>query len=189
MGRRRHHSIIHVRGRLGSYRRRLGKGPAVPEQCKARNHGAAGYRAGGRCSKCRKGHADANARYRENKRLRDAGVLPPPAIAERPPVETSSAPVDWSAPAGQLEQIVELELGKLSSSPAWKDTLFALARYNARVLDQIPKLERYDLASGIQSRFLNVLDRLDRGGPAGGAAAGPAVIDWDAAAAALGAPE
>jgi hypothetical protein len=158
------------------------------EQCKATKHGATGYRAGGRCSVCRKGHADANARYRENKRLRDAGVLPPPAIAARPEIETSSAAVDWSAEAGQIEQIVEAELDKLETSPAWKDTLFALARYNARVLDQIPRLERYDLASGIQSRFLNVLDRLDRGAPAG-AGAGPASIDWDAAAKALAAPE
>lgn len=162
----------------------------MPEQCKAKTHGAAGYRAGGRCSKCRKGHADANAKYRENKRLRDAGVLPPPEIAARPEIETSSAAVDWTLPAGLVEQTVEAELGKLQGSPAWKDTLTVLARYNARVLDQIPKLERYDLASGIQSRFLNVLDRLDRGGPAGGAAAGAAVvIDWDAAAAQLAAPE
>lgn len=161
----------------------------MPEQCKAKTHGAAGYRAGGRCSKCRKGHAESNARYRENKRLRDAGVLPPPEIAARPEIETSSAAVDWTLPAGLVEQTVEAELGKLQGSPAWKDTLTVLARYNARVLDQIPKLERYDLASGIQSRFLNVLDRLDRGGPAGGAASGAVTVDWDAAAAALAAPE
>jgi len=156
----------------------------VPEKCKAQKHGASGYRAGGRCSICRKGHADSNAKYRENKRLRNAGVLPPADLTRRPEVEPSSAAVNWEAAPGLVEQTVEAELGKLTGEPAWKDTLFVLARYNARVLDQIPGLERFDLASGIQSRFLNVLDRLEKSGGPGGP-----VVDWDAAAAALAAPE
>lgn len=157
----------------------------MPEQCKAKKHGASGYRAGGRCTVCRKGHNDSNAAYRERKRLRDAGIIPPAAAAARPEIETSSAEVDWDAEPGQLEQIVVAELETLTAEPPWKQTFVALARYNARVLDQIPRLQRFDLASGIQSRFLNVLDRLNK---AGDGTAGPAV-DWDAAAAALGAPE
>jgi hypothetical protein len=157
----------------------------MAEQCKAKTHGASGYRAGGRCSVCRKGHSEANARSRENKRLREAGIIPPADLTKRPPIETSSAPVNWESEPGALEQIVDAELDKLTGEPAWKNTLFALARYNARVLDQIPGLERFDLASGIQSRFLNVLDRLNK---AGDSAAGPG-IDWDAAARELAAPE
>jgi hypothetical protein len=159
----------------------------MAEQCKAKKHGASGYRAGGRCGVCRKGHADANAASRERKRLRDAGIIPPAAAAARPEIEISSAPVNWDAAPGALEQIVDAELDKLAGEPAWKNTLFALARYNARVLDQIPGLERFDLASGIQSRFLNVLDRLNKTGE--GAGAGVPSYDWNKAAAELAAPE
>lgn len=155
----------------------------MPKEIK---HGSTGYRNGCRCSTCRKAHSKSNAEWRERKKLRDAGVLPPVDVDAAPPViETSSAAVDWSAPAGPLETIVVSELDKLTADPPWKQTLTALAKYNARVLDQIPRIERYDLASGIQSRFMNVLDRLNKSGEAAGAPA----IDWDAAARELAAPE
>lgn len=126
--------------------------------------GLTGYRKGCRCTPCKKAKSDDNAAYRAAKVLREASgdaaaeyLLPAP-----PEVEPSSMAVAWAAPAGLIETTLISELDALIGEPPFKKTLLVLAKYNARVLDQIPQLERPDLISGMQSRLFNVFDRLRR---------------------------
>lgn len=126
--------------------------------------GLAGYRKGCRCAGCRKSKRDDMAAYRARKKLREATGT---EAAEyffpgAPEVEPSSMAISWNAPAGPIETTLISELDALIGEPPFKKTLLVLAKYNARVLDQIPQLERPDLISGMQSRLFNVFDRLRR---------------------------
>lgn len=126
--------------------------------------GLTGYRKGCRCTVCGKAKSDDNAAYRAAKKLREANG---DAAAEHffptpPEVEPSSMAIAWAAPAGLIETTLISELDALIGEPPFKKTLLVLAKYNARVLDQIPQLERPDLISGMQSRLFNVFDRLRR---------------------------
>lgn len=85
-----------------------------------------------------------------------------PEVIAPPEFEESSARINWSAPAGPIELALTSELDSLLGEPPFKKTLMVLARYNARVLDQIPEVDRFDLVSGMQSRLFNVFDRLRR---------------------------
>lgn len=70
--------------------------------------------------------------------------------------------IDQDAPPGDLERAFSAELDSLIGEPPWKMTLGALARANARIIDQLPRHERLDVVSGIQLRMLDILDRLRR---------------------------
>ena len=132
--------------------------------------GTTGYRKGCRCTVCAKAKADANAAYRATRKLQEAGAdagLPQPAAA--PEIPRSAMAISWAAEPGPIETVLAEELGKLIGEPPFKKTLLVLAKYNARVLDQIPQLERPDLISGMQSRLFNVFDRLRRTESAPGA--------------------
>lgn len=131
--------------------------------------GLTGYRKGCRCDACGKAKSDDNAAYRARKKLADSGANVPLEFLAPPPVEPSSAVVSWSAPAGPIETALTSELEALIGEPPFKKTLLVLAKYNARVLDQIPQMERFDLVSGMQSRLFNVFDRLRRTETAAGA--------------------
>ncbi len=123
--------------------------------------GRTGYRKGCRCGQCRREHSDDMKAYRAKKKLKDAGSADfPPGYFDAPPVEPSSMAIIWSAPAGPIETALTEELDALIGEPPFKKTLLVLAKYNARVLDQIPQMERPDLISGMQSRLFNVFDRL-----------------------------
>lgn len=124
----------------------------------------AGYRKGCRCAGCRKCKRDDMSAYRAKKKLREAGGSDGAEhfFPGAPAVEPSSMAISWSAPAGPIEQTLTDELDALIGEPPFKKTLLVLAKYNARVLDQIPQLERPDLISGMQSRLFNVFDRLRR---------------------------
>ena len=124
--------------------------------------GRTGYRKGCRCAQCRREHSDDMKAYRLKKRLQEAGgdaaafgtdLAPPNA-------EPSSMAISWDAPNGPIESALVHELDQLIGEPPFKRTLMVLARYNARVLDQIPAMERLDLVSGMESRLFNTFDRL-----------------------------
>ena len=121
-----------------------------------------GYRRGCRCAGCRKAKREDMAAYRSRRKLRDQGGEIDLGDAQElaPIVEPSSVSLDWHAPAGQIEEVLTGELDKLVGEPPFKKTLVVLAKYNARVLDQIPRIERPDLISGMESRLFNVFDRL-----------------------------
>lgn len=125
--------------------------------------GISGYRSGCRCADCRRAKRDDQAAYRARKKLKAAGVEMPPTAGELPPVvEASSLSIAFAADPGPIETALAGELAALVGEPPFKKTLFVLAKYNARVLDQIPNLDRPDLISGMQSRLFNVFDRLRR---------------------------
>lgn len=136
-------------------------GPSVIRHGK--KAGISGYRRGCRCSECRKAKRDDQAAYRARKKLEAAGhVLPTPAGEVSPIVEASSLAIAFAAAPGPIEETLAAELESIVGEPPFKKTLIVLARYNARVLDQIPNLDRPDLISGMQSRLFNVFDRLRR---------------------------
>lgn len=141
--------------------------------------GRTGYRKGCRCAQCRREHSDDMKAYRRNKKLQEAAESAGAAgIDDAPPsLEPSSMGVSWNAPNGVIEETLVAELDKLVGEPPFKKTLIVLARYNARVLDQIPAMERFDLVSGMESRLFNCFDRLrkvtDGAGAAGGAGMTP----------------
>lgn len=136
--------------------------PTIPYRHGPAGEGLAGYRKGCRCGGCRKAKREDMAAYRARRKLKDSGgEVSLPASNEFPPhVEPASVSLDWQAEPGQIETVLNEELGKLVGEPPFKKTLIVLGRYNARVLDQIPRIDRPDLISGMESRLFNVFDRL-----------------------------
>lgn len=98
--------------------------------------------------------------YRLKKKLQEGGSELPAGYFDAPMVEPSSMAISWEAPNGPIESALVQELDQLIGEPPFKKTLMVLARYNARVLDQIPAMERLDLVSGMESRLFNTFDRL-----------------------------
>jgi hypothetical protein len=76
-----------------------------------------------------------------------------PVLRSVPTVAVTSHP-------GRVEAALVEDLSKLVGEPPWKATLSAIAVFNARLLDQLPELERLDLVSPVQLRTLEVLNRL-----------------------------
>lgn len=130
-----------------------------------RTHGASGYSRGCKCETCRAGHRDAMRRWRDARKKAEQADAPPAAPAE-PQIDAAVLPpqslpaIDLTAPAGPIESALAEELEALIGEPPFKKTLIVLARFNARVLDQIPGMDRADLISGIQSRLFNCFDKL-----------------------------
>ena len=145
-------------------------GPAGPS--------LAGYRKGCRCAGCKKCKREDMAKYR-------AGKKPPVSNSayreqdqtDPSEIDTPSMAMAWEAPAGPIETALLSELDALIGEPPFKQTLLELAKYNARVLDQIPTMERPDLISGMQSRLFNMFDRLRKTETAAGA-----TDSWDLSA-------
>jgi len=157
-------------------------------ECIAPTPGESGYRLGCRCPVCRAGHAAKQREYRaglrDRKRLAalEAAAQEQAAADAVPPApDESQAPqlLDANAPAGPIEQALDADLATLVGSPPWKGTLAALARANARIIDQAPRHQRLDVLSGVQLRFLDTLDRLRRV-PEGHGAPVPSTVpaDW-----------
>lgn len=123
-------------------------------------HGRSGYRRGCKCGVCRAGHAQAVADWRARKRAEArAGAQPAPQDVPVPAPLASAPALDPDAPPGRLEQLLTADL-KAPGEKTWKGFLSGLALYNARMLDQLPSLDRLDLISSIETRTLEVLARL-----------------------------
>lgn len=139
-----------------------------------RTPGQPGYRRSCRCSLCRAGHAEHNRAWRAAKRQRetdealaDAEPLVPPA-PPAPPADLQSVPtIDYGAAPGTLESAFDLDLTEPDNQVAFARTLVGVAKYNARVLDQVPQHGRMDLISPVQIRLLDVLQRIGLLGFAG----------------------
>ena len=136
--------------------------PSIPYRHGKGEPSLNGYRRGCRCAGCKKAKRDDMAAYRARRKLREqGGEVALDELPELPPtIDPSSMSLDWQAAPGQIEEVLTEELGKLVGEPPFKKTLVVLAKYNARVLDQIPRIERPDLISGMESRLFNVFDRL-----------------------------
>ncbi len=134
-------------------------------------HGPSGYRNGCRCQVCRSGHAAAarswRARRAERARL---ALLDDQARAQAladaaPPAaqpEQSAGLLDADLPPGPIEQAIIEDLAALVGEPPWRASLSALARANARIVDQAARHQRLDVLSGVQLRLMDILDRLRR---------------------------
>lgn len=138
----------------------MAESPQITERHGKAGAGLTGYRKGCRCTGCSKAKSDDNAAYRARRKLHQEGGDVSIEVIERPAIEPSSAALDWSLPAGEIESALAVELDQLIGEPPFKKTLIVLGKYNARVLDQIPRIGRPDLISGVQSRLFNVFDRL-----------------------------
>lgn len=139
-------------------------------ECIAPTPGESGYRFSCRCPVCRAGHAAKQRVYRaaarERARLarleqsaRDAAIA-----ATVLPTDPSQAALmlDPDIDDGPVELALRSDLAKLVGDPPWKDTLAALARANARIVDQAGRHQRLDVLSGVQLRMVDQLDRLRR---------------------------
>lgn len=150
--------------------------------CIAKTPGASGYRGSKgqppcHCPVCRAGHAAKQRAYRAAKaererlaRLEEQAQADAIAAATPPAPDTSQAAgmLDASLPPGAIEKALNEDLARLVGEPPWKATLSALARANARIVDQIYRHQRLDVLSGVQLRMVDILDRLRRTAETGG---------------------
>jgi len=146
-------------------------------------HGQSGYRRGHRCAVCRAGHAKSMATWRAAKKLREAPGLPPAAgDVEQPFAEPlKSAPaLDLDAPAGAIELALLKDITEPDDKVAWCRTLVGMAKLDARLLDQVGRLDRLDIVSSVQLRMLEILSRLAIIGFKGMSDGGPGSIAADA---------
>lgn len=135
-------------------------------------HGASGYRRGCKCEACREGHRVQVARWRSRKREREIAAAlagSEPLVVERavPEPVAAAGGLDMAAAPGPLERALLEDMEAPDAKVAFRRHLVGLARLNARVLDQVSQLDRYDLISPVQLRQLELLQRLARIGFAG----------------------
>lgn len=139
-----------------------------PEPKHGSTPGRKGYRKGCKCNLCRAGQRKYMADYRAKKKTTDAAEELVDVLPDEELSVDRSLDLDWSGPAGLIESTLTEEIEEMEfADPPFASTLIVLAKYDARVLDQIPRIQRLDLISGMQSRLFNVFDRLRKtSGPA-----------------------
>lgn len=133
-------------------------------------HGLSGYRRGCRCETCRRAKREYMRDYRARKK-EDAEVVAEVVreVAALDPLRPVPS-IDMQSKPGRVERALRKDLEHLVGEPPWKRTLSKMALLNARLLDQVPAIDRLDLISPIQLRTLEVLNRL-RAVSAGGSVA------------------
>lgn len=160
--------------------------------CIASTPGASGYRGSKgyppcHCPVCRAGHAKKQREYRAAQRerarlakLEEEARAEALAAAIPPEPDTSQAAglLDATLPPGPIETALLEDLAKLVGEPPWKATLSALARANARIVDQAARHQRLDVLSGVQIRFVDALDRLRRVPEGAGGVPAGVPADW-----------
>lgn len=136
-------------------------------------HGAkpsrAGYVRGCRCRGC----SEANRVYLAEYRRRRAGggpLVPAPAVV--------AVPAGPAGP-GPIEAAVAAQLAALASTVPWAGTWRLLALQHARGLDECFRTGQYSVASVLQSRLRDCIDRLGAGAPRGPEDA-PGWTEWAA---------
>lgn len=126
-------------------------------------HGASRYRSGCRCVVCRAANTRRVREWRARKRS------PEPVVS----AELPEPPADLPTPsarfgAGPIETALLAELEALVGEPPWRVPLEQLLLLNARLLDQVHVHGRYDIISGLQTRTLQMFDRIRALDPNGG---------------------
>jgi hypothetical protein len=129
-------------------------------------HDRSRYRRGCKCGICRKANSDYLKEYRVRKKAEQRALVAPAhepvALADVP----SSAPQpDQDRAPGEVEQALADDV--LEKEPTFRKTLLALARANARFIDQVYELDRVDLLSPIQARLVEQLKMLLPKAPGG----------------------
>lgn len=140
-------------------------------RARTEEHGLTMYRRGCGCEVCRRANRDRMREYRANKRREAAAVdVETEQIVEQARELDPLAPapaLDLTAAPGRIERALRKDLRDLTGAPPWKRTLSAVARLNARVLDQAPTISRLDLVSPLELRLIEQLKML-RGVSVGG---------------------
>lgn len=131
--------------------------------------GQPGYRKGCRCGACRDGHAKYVARWRARKREEEIAAAlagADPLIDEPEPRDPVVEPVldrlDMRAKPGPIERALLKDIREPDAKVPFRRHRLRLARLNARVLDQIDRLDRLDLVSPIELRQGELLQSLAR---------------------------
>jgi hypothetical protein len=101
--------------------------------------------------------------YRDRKaREVSAAAVPETDVVEPlTPARPDLPELEQDAKAGIIERAFLAELNLEGSIAPYKATLAAMTLFNARVLDQTRIHERYDIISGVESRTLEMLGRLN----------------------------
>lgn len=129
--------------------------------------GLSGYRRGCRCETCRAGKRDYMRGYRARRREAEAAAAGAEPLVDRDQVseperpDLSSAPaLDLHAAAGTIERAFDEDLEDPAGEVLWKKSYIAMARLNARMMDQVVRHERLDLIPSLQLRQNEILNRL-----------------------------
>lgn len=127
-------------------------------------HGTnAGYKRGCRKECCRSAHREAMREYRAAKASAALAAAEPEVDVVKPltPPRADLPDLEMGEGAGIIERAFLAELNLEGSIAPYKATLAAMMLFNARVLDQTRVHERYDIISGVESRTLEILGRLN----------------------------
>lgn len=129
--------------------------------------GLSGYRRGCRCEECRTGKRLYMRGYRARRREAEAAAAGAQPLVDRVEVsepdrpDLNSAPaLDLLAPAGTIEKAFDEDLEDPAGEVLWKKSYIAMARLNARMMDQVVRHERLDLIPSLQLRQNEILNRL-----------------------------
>jgi hypothetical protein len=131
--------------------------------------GMPGYRRQCRCQQCIGANRERVRQYRATKAAtapaKEAAVQQPPA-----PPAAPSIPIK-ELPPGAVSSALELDLKKVDGAYVFQDTVTAMLRMSARILDNVDVLDRIDMTTSLQIRILDGLKRLEppRGKPTTGA--------------------